>query len=134
MTTNRIARALLASVGVAHLLPATAVLSRDRLERAYGVTVPDADTELLLRHRATFFGLLGTALLAGAASGLACGINDRILWYPGADVPFTAVYITSTTISGAVIAGLGGWLLMKALASTGALSRFASGREATARV
>ena len=67
MTTNRIARALLASVGVAHLLPATAVLSRDRLERAYGVTVPDADTELLLRHRATFFGLLGTALLAGAA-------------------------------------------------------------------
>ncbi|WP_181873957.1 hypothetical protein, partial [Tsukamurella tyrosinosolvens] len=43
------------------------VLSRDRLERAYGVTVPDADTELLLRHRATFFGLLGTALLAGAA-------------------------------------------------------------------
>lgn len=77
---------------------------------------------------------LPVALLAGAASGLACGINDRILWYPGADVPFTAVYITSTTISGAVIAGLGGWLLMKALASTGALSRFASGREATARV
>ena len=32
------------------------------------------------------------------------------------------------------MAGLGGWLLMKALASTGALSRFASGREATARV
>lgn len=77
---------------------------------------------------------LPVALLAGAASGLAGGINDRILWYPGADVPFTAVYITSTTISGAVIAGLGGWLLMKALASTGALSRFASGREATARV
>lgn len=77
---------------------------------------------------------LPVALLAGAASGLACGINDRILSYPGADVPFTAVYITSTTISGAVIAGLGGWLLMKALASTGALSRFASGREATARV
>ena len=80
------------------------------------------------------FDRAAVALLAGAASGLACGINDRILWYPGADLPFTAVYITSTTISGAVIAGLGGWLLMKALASTGALSRFASGREATARV
>ena len=77
---------------------------------------------------------LPVAMLAGAGAGLACGINDRILWYPGADLPFTAVYITSTTISGAVIAGLGGWLLMKALASTGALSRFASGREATARV
>ncbi|NMD54932.1 MULTISPECIES: hypothetical protein [Tsukamurella] len=54
-------------MGVAHLLPATAALSRDRVERAYGVTVPDADSELLLRHRATFFGLLGAALLAGAA-------------------------------------------------------------------
>ncbi|WP_336671466.1 hypothetical protein [Tsukamurella sp. USMM236] len=67
MTTHRIAGALLAAVGVAHLLPAAAVLSRDRIERAYGVTVPDPDTELLLRHRATFFGILGTALLAGAA-------------------------------------------------------------------
>lgn len=77
---------------------------------------------------------LPVAMLAGAGAGLACGINDRILGYPGADTLFTVVYITSTTISGAVIAGLGAWLLMKALASTGALSRFASGREATARV
>ncbi|MCA0157117.1 hypothetical protein LB823_13015 [Tsukamurella sp. M9C] len=67
MTMHRIAGPLLAAVGVAHLLPATAVLSRDRVERAYGVTVPDPDTELLLRHRATFFGILGTALLAGSA-------------------------------------------------------------------
>lgn len=73
MTTHRIAGALLAAVGVAHLLPATAVLSRARVERAYGVTVPDADTELLLRHRATLFGVLGTGLLAGAA-------NDRYRW------------------------------------------------------
>lgn len=74
------------------------------------------------------------AILAGAGAGIACGINDRILWYPGADVLFTTVYITSTTISGAVIAGLGGWLIAKGLAATGALGRFASGRAATARV
>ena len=77
---------------------------------------------------------VGVAVLAGAVAGLACGINDRVLWYPGADTLFTSVYITSTTISGAVIAGLGGWALMKALAASGALSRFAAGREATARV
>ncbi|NKF30745.1 ECF transporter S component, partial [Pseudomonas sp. BGM005] len=43
---------------------------------------------------------LPVAMLAGAGAGLACGINDRILWYAGADTLFTAVYIVSTTISG----------------------------------
>lgn len=74
------------------------------------------------------------AVLAGAAAGLACGINDRVLWYPGADGLFTSVYIASTTVSGAIIAGLGSWFLMKALAASGALSRFAAGRESTVRV
>lgn len=77
---------------------------------------------------------LPVALLAGAGAGLACGINDRILWYPGTDTLFTTVYIASTTLSGAVIAGLGAWLITRGLASTGALSRFASGREAVRRV
>ncbi|MGM7680421.1 ECF transporter S component [Microbacterium sp. A94] len=77
---------------------------------------------------------LPVAVLAGAGAGVACGINDRILWYPGADVLFTSVYIASTTISGAVIAGLGGWFIARGLAATGALGRFASGRAATPRV
>jgi energy-coupling factor transport system substrate-specific component len=77
---------------------------------------------------------LPVAMLAGAGAGLACGINDRILWYAGADTLFTTVYIVSTTISGAVIAGLGAWLIARGLAATGALSRFAAGREVTARV
>ncbi|MEN0021787.1 MAG: ECF transporter S component [Microbacterium sp.] len=77
---------------------------------------------------------LPVAMLAGAGAGLACGINDRILWYAGADTLFTVVYIVSTTISGAVIAGLGGWLIARGLAATGALGRFAAGREVTARV
>ena len=77
---------------------------------------------------------LPVAILAGAGAGLACGINDRILWYAGADTTFTIVYIVSTTISGAVIAGAGSWFLARGLAATGALNRFASGREATRRV
>lgn len=77
---------------------------------------------------------LPVAILAGAGAGLACGINDRILWYAGSDALFTTVYIAATTVSGAVIAGLGGWLLMRALAATGALGRFAAGREVSRRV
>lgn len=77
---------------------------------------------------------LPVAILAGAGAGLACGINDRILWYAGADTTFTIVYIVSTTISGAVIAGAGSWFVARGLAATGALNRFASGREAARRV
>lgn len=77
---------------------------------------------------------LPVVMLAGAGAGLACGINDRILWYAGADTLFTTVYIASTTISGAIIAGLGAWLIARGLAATGALGRFAAGREVTARV
>jgi len=77
---------------------------------------------------------LPVAILAGAGAGLACGINDRILWYAGADTTFTIVYIICTTISGALIAGAGSWFIARGLAATGALNRFASGREAARRV
>jgi energy-coupling factor transport system substrate-specific component len=77
---------------------------------------------------------LPVAILAGAGAGLACGINDRILWYAGADTTFTIVYIVCTTISGAVIAGAGSWFIARGLAATGALNRFASGREAARRI
>ena len=77
---------------------------------------------------------LPVAILAGAGAGLACGINDRILWYAGADTTFTIVYIVSTTLSGALVAGAGSWFIARGLAATGALNRFASGREAARRV
>ncbi|GAA5146486.1 ECF transporter S component [Microbacterium pseudoresistens] len=40
-----------------------------------------------------------------------------------------AIYLGSLVVSGAILAGLVGWLLVRALAATGALSRFAAGRE-----
>ncbi|MDZ4044403.1 MAG: ECF transporter S component [Rhodoglobus sp.] len=74
------------------------------------------------------------AILAGAVSGLAMAINDLILWYPGARVEFALIYGVSAIVSGGVIAGLGSWALARGLARTGALNRFAAGREITARV
>jgi energy-coupling factor transport system substrate-specific component len=74
------------------------------------------------------------ALIAGAGAGIAESVLDLTVWYPGVKFSFVAAYAVSTTISGIVIAGLGSGLIVKALAKTGALSRFASGREVTARV
>jgi energy-coupling factor transport system substrate-specific component len=77
---------------------------------------------------------LPVAVLAGAGAALAGGINNLILWFAGADTLFTTVYLISTVLSGAVIAGAGSWLIARGLATTGALDRFASGREARVRV
>lgn len=71
------------------------------------------------------------AITAGAASGLALAINDLILWYPGVAAAFQAVYLVSAIVSGAVIAGIGSFYLVRAIARTGALQRFAAGREVT---
>jgi energy-coupling factor transport system substrate-specific component len=74
------------------------------------------------------------AMLAGAAAGLAMAVNDLVLWYAGADALFAVVYTVSGILSGAVIAGLLSWLLVRGLARTGALARFAAGRELAGRV
>ncbi|BCI56087.1 ABC transporter permease [Mycolicibacterium litorale] len=71
---------------------------------------------------------LSVAVLAGAVAGLAMGVNEVILWYPDATTAFKAIYTGSGIVSGAVIAGAGSWFVVKGLAKTGALSRFASGR------
>ncbi|AJT42030.1 ECF transporter S component [Psychromicrobium lacuslunae] len=68
---------------------------------------------------------LPASVLAGAAAGLMCGINDCFLlwgWNIEYTADFKAVYIVFCMISGAVIAGLLSWLATRGLARTGALS------------
>ncbi len=70
------------------------------------------------------------AILAGAVAGLAEGVNDWILWNAEYGTSYNVVYLVSAIISGAILAGLLGWAITRGLARTGALNRFASGREA----
>ncbi|KAB1656877.1 hypothetical protein F8O01_09545 [Pseudoclavibacter chungangensis] len=79
------------------------------------------------------FGL-PVAVLAGAGSGLAAIVLELFLSANIAKgLGFNLVYASCTIVSGAVLAGVVGWLLVRALARTGALSRFAAGRD-SARV
>jgi energy-coupling factor transport system substrate-specific component len=77
---------------------------------------------------------LGTALLAGAAAGVGLTIFDLIFYYPGLGARFDWIYGATSVLSGAVIAGLVSWLLVRAIAQTGALNRFAAGRTSKALV
>jgi energy-coupling factor transport system permease protein len=74
----------------------------------------------------------GTAVLAAVTAGLSTSILDLTLYYPvSADYPlfaFAAPYVLLTVLSSVALAGVGGLLLVRALARTGALSSFAAGR------
>lgn len=63
---NRVVAALLIAVAAIHFLPVAGVLGADRLAQLYGVAIGDPAVELLLRHRAVLFGIVGALLVAGA--------------------------------------------------------------------
>jgi energy-coupling factor transport system substrate-specific component len=72
---------------------------------------------------------LPVAALAGAISGLFATVHDVIVYYPDADAGVWAVYAVASVVSGAVVAGIGAWLLLRALVATGVLRDFAAGRD-----
>jgi energy-coupling factor transport system permease protein len=74
------------------------------------------------------WGLL-TAVLAGAAAGAAAALLDLVLFYPTWAAGFQVIYAALVIPSSAIVAGLGGWLLVRALARTGVLNAFPAGRE-----
>ena len=72
---------------------------------------------------------LPAAILAGALSGAGAAVHDLILYYSDTGADFWVVYLAATVISGVLIAGIGGWVLLRAIVATGALGAFAAGGE-----
>ena len=72
---------------------------------------------------------LPVAVLAGALAGLFAAVHDIPLYFADTGVDFWALYGGATILSGAAIAGVGAWLLVRALVATGVLADFAVGRE-----
>ena len=55
--------AIIALAGIIHLLPVIGFAGVTQLKSLYGVDIADPNIEILMRHRAILFGLLGTFLL-----------------------------------------------------------------------
>lgn len=74
---------------------------------------------------------LPVSMLAGVGAGVGAWVLELFMSANiEKSVEFNLLYLGTLVVSGALLAGLVGWLLVRALAATGALSRFAVGREA----
>jgi energy-coupling factor transport system substrate-specific component len=80
---------------------------------------------LLLYRR---FGPL-VAALGGALAGVSEAVFEWGVYYADYSVGWKLAYAAIFAASGAIVAGVGGWLVTRALARTGALNPFPPGQE-----
>ncbi|GAA4114109.1 ECF transporter S component [Knoellia locipacati] len=80
----------------------------------------------LLGYRA--FGI-AAAMLAGALAGPFAAAYESFTWIQDWSLAWKVAYAGVLALSGAVVAGAGGWLLTRALAVAGALGAFPPGQE-----
>ena len=54
--------------GVINMLPSILVFLPEKLSKSYGIEIPNTDFELLLRHRAVLFGIVGGLMIYSSIS------------------------------------------------------------------
>ena len=77
---------------------------------------------------------LAVAALAGVGAATLESIYEWGAYWRDWDLPYKLAYLGFFAISGVVIAGIGGTLLVRALARAGVLDSFGAGREVVAEV
>ncbi|HZK36878.1 MAG: ECF transporter S component [Propionibacteriales bacterium] len=75
------------------------------------------------------FGVV-VAALGGILAAAFESVYEWTNYYADWDLPYRLAHFGFFALSGALIAGVGGWALVQALAKTGVLDSFESGREA----
>lgn len=99
------------------------------IETLYSGLVQGLGAELVFAAFAYRRFTLPVAMLAGAGAAVGAFLLELVTSANFAkSLAFNSIYLTCLTVSGAVLAGLLGHWLVKALASTGALDQFAAGR------
>ncbi len=69
------------------------------------------------------------ALLSGALAAVVATVYEWFFYYPAWSWGWKFAYTATGALSGLIVAGLGGYALVGAMARTGVLDRFGAGRE-----
>ncbi|HSI27247.1 MAG TPA: ECF transporter S component [Aeromicrobium sp.] len=77
---------------------------------------------------------LGVACLAGALAATIASVYEWFFYWADWGFDYKLAYLGFFVASGVLVAGIGSWLLMRALAKAGVLDSFGAGREAVAHV
>lgn len=121
---NKVITTMLIIVAVIHLLPVSGVLSAERLTVLYGLTFSEPNIEILMRHRAVLFGILGVFILYAAfkpalylSALLAAGVSLvsflYLAWSVGYNDQIARVYLVDVVALVCVLIGLVVYLLQK---------------------
>ncbi|MDH4352643.1 MAG: ECF transporter S component [Actinomycetota bacterium] len=94
----------------------------------YGV-VQGVAPELVFALRGYRRPGLVTAMLAAAATGLGSLGLDLVLYYPTWSTSWKWLYLATLVTSAVLVAGVGSWLLRRALAATGVLAALPASRQ-----
>jgi energy-coupling factor transport system substrate-specific component len=77
---------------------------------------------------------LAVACLAGALAATLEAVYEWFFYWADWGFDYKLAYLGFFVASGVLVAGIGSWLLMRALAKAGVLDSFGAGREAVAQV
>ncbi|MEM9617403.1 MAG: phosphopantetheine adenylyltransferase [Pseudomonadota bacterium] len=112
MSRQRIIMALIALAGLINFLPVVGVVSGARIESLYGVELADPALEILLRHRAVLFGLVGGFMIIAAfkkslhgmaiIGGLIAMLSFMGLYYFTSSQPQSLMSIVYADIAGVI--------------------------------
>lgn len=97
---EKLITALLLLIAAIYLVPVSGVLGSNQLESLYGIAVDTPDLEILLRHRAVLFGILGAIFLLAAVNKSYQPLAFSIA--AGTLLPFFLLVLTSESYGDAI--------------------------------
>lgn len=65
-TLEKLIKVILILVGLINFAPVIGIISAERLESMYAVSIASSDLEILMRHRAVLFGIVGGFVIISA--------------------------------------------------------------------
>jgi energy-coupling factor transport system substrate-specific component len=103
------------------------------LDTIFSGVVQGAGAELVFALALYRRWTMPMAILAGCGAAIGMWFHDMTIYFAGVDLTVQLTYGAFMLLSGALVAGLGSWVLVRLLRPTGVLAAFPSGQDVVER-